>query len=332
MLRGYKKYVAESRSVVYISAILAFVIRWVYLGISNNRELDSYTESFLWKYISPLFSNVYISSITAFVVSIGLALYMMWLNDKYAIIRVRTSLPFAFFVFFTACFPSLFEMNPFYISVFFVLLSIDILYGSYQKENVAEQSFRIAFLLALGSLFSFNLLFYVPVFWIGSAIVRSFKFKVILSSLLGLVMVYWIVGFIVYFMELSNPLTFYIDKWRNYSLPSFSYQLLSKWGFLGINALIATSVIIYYYANSYKDKIQIRTYVSFLIVLFYFSLLLSVVLLPCTDVSFMVMLVTLSFIFAHYFALIEQKGNIYFFITVILFYLMMYLYEFSNLV
>jgi len=329
MLKGYKKYIAENRSIIYTSTLIAFIIRLLYFYKIDERTSSEYTDSLLWEYISPFLTNVYLSYIGAFLASMGLAFYVLWLCDKYALIRVRTALPYAFFVFFTACFPFFAELNPTYLSLFFVLVSFNILYGSYQKENVSDQSFRISFLLTVGSLIDITLLLYIPLFWLGLAIVRSFRFKAVLASLLGVGMVLWILVFIMYLLGITDSLLVRFEDWKEYSPPVMSYDYLDKWIFYAINTLLGASIIFSYYTNSYKDKIQVRTYISFVNVLFFFSLILSVVFFHTMGVSFLIMLLTLSIIAAHYFALIEYKGGVYFLIAVILVYLMFFFYQLS---
>jgi len=327
MIREYRKYIAENRNIVYISTLFALVLRWISFSFFEEHSPESYDGSFLWKFISPFFDNTYVSHLTAFLFSVGLSLYMLHLNDKYAIIRVRTSLSYAFLIFLLSCFPSLAVMSPVYFSLLFVLIAVGILYSSYRKEKVAESAFRISFLLALGSLFTIDLLLYIPLFWIGYAVMRSFNYKAILASLLGVCMVYWIVGFcILYFSGLDNPLLLWIDKWKNYEFPALSKQIIGFWAVFIINALVVVFIIVYGYAYSYKDKVQIRAYISFINLLFIFSLLISVILLLQPDMSIAIVLVASSFIYSHYFALADQKGNVYFFIAVILFFLMSFFY------
>lgn len=327
MIRQYKKHIAENRNLIYFSTLIALLLRWVSFGFVEETAVKVYDDSFLWAFISPLFSNVYVSAISAFLFSIVLSLYILRLNDKYALIRIRTALPYVFLIFLTSCMPSLLYMSPYYLVLLFVLFLVDVLYSSYRKEKVADVAFRIGFLLALGSMFSFDFLLYIPLFWLGFVIVRSFNYKAIFAFLLGMLMVYWIAAFgYIYIHGFENPLGEWLNKWSNYSFPSINDRTIAYWVILVINTLIIAFIIIHYYVYSYKDKVQTRAYISFVNFLFVYSLLLSIVLLLNPGVSILMLLMASSFIYSHYFALIDQKGSVYFFICVILFFLMQYLY------
>lgn len=330
MIRQYKKYVAENRNIVYFSTFIALILRWVSFSVSDNCFIQYYEDGFLWNYIAPLFANEYVSVISAFLFSVLISFYMLHLNDKYTLIRVRTALPYAFSMFLLACFPSFLGISSLYFALFFVLLSIDILYSAYRKDRVADSAFRLSFLLALGSLFTFDLLIYVPLFWIGFAIMRSFSYKAILASLLGVFLIYWITAFcFVYFTEGNNPLVGWLDRWMNWKLVSFSDLLIGYWLIFAVNAAFIIFIIVYNYVYSYKDKVQIRAYISFVNFVFVYSLIIAGFLLLKPSIAVSVLLVSSSFIYSHYFALITQKGNIYFLIVVILAFLMSYLYGFN---
>lgn len=322
----YKRYIAENRNIVYISTVIAFLQRIGFLFLKDDYALPDYSDSFMWGIIAPVFSNLYVSFFTAFLFCLGIGFYVGHLDEKYGIIRRRTSLPYAFIVFILSCFPYLTFFSPLYIGLLFVLLAVDILYSAYQKTDVGGYSFRIGFILAVGSLFTPNLLFYVVVFWMGFSMMRCFNIKVILTSLVAVLMVAWLAGFAVYMFNLPNPILMWIARWSNLSVASFSDVNIIYWGITFVAALIVIFVVFYNYANSFKDKIQVRAYISFMNTLFVFSLLLFIAVSLRPDISAMITLMITAFVYSHFFALTDKKGVIYCFIGVMLFCLTAYLY------
>lgn len=326
MLKDIHKYISEGRSIIYISTLVAFLLR-----LGSFFQIDSYSpdilnDGFLWLIISPYFSNTYISHISAFLCSIGISLFFSYIIEKYAIIRIRTSLPYSFSVFLLACFPPLAIMSPVYIGVFCVLQSVNILYSAYQQEQVAAQAFRIGFTLAIGSLFTPNILFYIIIFFFGFFIVRSFNYKVILATLLGSFMVYWLLVFsLLYWNGLSNPLTEWFNGWVNFQLPDFTKEHIGTWIYFVLNILIVITIIFYNYINSFKDKVQVRAYLSFYNVLLLSSAVIVALLLLSMGINFGVLLIMSSFIYSHYFALSHNPKSIYLFFGLTCYYFAWYL-------
>lgn len=318
---------------MYIFTLVAVVLR---CGVLFSLDSDSddvvnqtYDYSLGWKVVGSFFSNIYFSAVCGFLCSLGIAVLGLFLNNKFNIIRRRTYLPYVFIIFLSACFPQLTFLSPLYLCFPFVLVAISILYESYQSTEVAYNSFRIGFMLAVGSLFCPDVLFYVPIFWIGFSYMRSFNIKVIFASLLGWVMVYWplICVILLWKPELSEPIIAWYNGWISIHFLKNILQSvdISSLIIYALGSVIIICIMTYNYINSFKDKIQTRAYLSFLNLL----LVCSIIFSPILSISLMILLILSGFIYAHYFALTENKFGFYFFIMILLFYLTIYSY-YSN--
>lgn len=332
ILKQYKKYIAEGKNIMYVSTVVAIILRCGALFSFDGGEINqqSYDYSLGWLLLAPFFSNIYISAVCGFLFSLVIAALCLSLNNKFNIIRRRTYLPYAFIIFLPACFPQLVFLSPLYLCFPFVLAAIGILYESYQSSDVAYNSFRISFMLAIASLFCPDIVFYIPLFWIGFFYMRSFNLKVIFASLLGLVMIYWPLACLIFFWktELIQPIVYWYNSWENvHFIEGIQSSIkISEFIIYTSASVVVICIMIYNYINSFKDKIQTRAYLSFFNLLLVFSIVFSPILLLSMGISFMILLVLSGFIYSHYFALTEQKFGFYFFVGILLFYLTIYLY------
>ena len=63
-------------------------------------------------------------------------------------------------------------MHPVYFATLFLILTIDRIFNSYEKEIIHSNAFEAAIFLAIGSLFYLNLIFFFPFLWIGFIIIK----------------------------------------------------------------------------------------------------------------------------------------------------------------
>jgi len=113
-----------------------------------------------------------VSTITAMVFIILLAFLVLKLNQQYAFIRVRTFLPSYLFVLITSGLHELHVMHPVYPAALFLILAIDRIFNTYDKEQIHSNAFDSGIFLAIGSLFYLNLIFFFPILWIGFIILK----------------------------------------------------------------------------------------------------------------------------------------------------------------
>jgi hypothetical protein len=127
----------------------------------------------LYQPIQMLLGNSpFVSTITALVFIILLAFLVLKLNQQYAFIRVRTFLPSYLFVIITSGLHELHAMHPVYPAALFLILAIDRIFNTYDKEQIHSNAFDSGIFLAIGSLFYLNLIFFFPILWIGFIILK----------------------------------------------------------------------------------------------------------------------------------------------------------------
>ncbi len=281
--------------------ILFGVICW---GISYqfSPEVDSTTflqaqDSWLAKTLQGLIAPHSFLSYSLgliFTLFIGLSLFMM--NESFSFIRVRTILPYFFFVLLIGFHQGSHEFSLGQVACLFLVASLAQLFSAYQVQNSVFQSFNIGLFLSLGSLCTAELLFFLPLFWIGLISFSSFSFRSFLASIIGIITPYLIILGIAFLFSKTTPLIhsflgqFHFDI--NFSIGIIFALFI---GILLISAIIAT-------VESLSDKIKTRRLLV-MAFLFFFILMLSFSFIPNELDTFYIFCVAfLSLIYTHYFS------------------------------
>jgi len=116
--------------------------------------------------------NPFASNIVALLFIILLAFLILKLNIQYSFIKVKTFLPSSLFVIITCGLRELHAMHPVYPAALFLILTVDRIFNSYDKEVIHSNAFDAGIFLAIGSLFYMNLVFFFPFLWIGLIILK----------------------------------------------------------------------------------------------------------------------------------------------------------------
>lgn len=145
----------------------------------------------------------------AFLFLLLLSFLILKLNIQYSFIRIRSFLPPFIFVVITSGIPDLHSMHPVYPSALFLILVIDRIFDSFDKETIHANAFDTGILLAIGSLFYLNLIFFFPFIWIGFIVVKQkVNWRDFVLSTIGF-LIPWVAG-LVYYQATSS-----IDEFIN---------------------------------------------------------------------------------------------------------------------
>lgn len=114
-----------------------------------------------------------LSSLVALFFVILLVFLILKLNIQYAFIKGRSFLPSSLFVIITSGMHELHAMHPVYPAALFLILTVDRIFNSYDREVIHSNAFESGIFLSIGSLFYLNLIFFFPILWIGLIIINS---------------------------------------------------------------------------------------------------------------------------------------------------------------
>lgn len=332
--RFYKNHIAEGKGILIFSIVLALLMRIIFAITSDTSFVDT-EGGYLWQLLSEFSSNLLYSFIGSSVIVGAMALSVAHINTDFVLIRRRTLLPPALIILLFSCHPSFLWISPAYMGVLFILLIISVLFSAYNDSVKAVSSFKISFILSLGSLFAPLLVFFIPLSWLALIIMRCFNFKSLLASLFG--------AFVIYFPVFSFYLfTDNLDEFFAPFIIGINIENLILFPFLDLNTIsfifiaftffLLSIIITDNYINRHKDKIRIRAYLSLLTFLILLSLSFFLFLNIMPKVSLYISIGIGSLLVSHFFALIETKGSMVLFYVCFLFYILFSIFSFLTIV
>lgn len=251
----------------------------------------------------------WVNQIVSFILHLVIGYFLITLNNAFGIIRVRASIQTAVYLLLVASCPAIHFLYPGDAAAVALLLSIFFLFASYQHPHATQSLFESFILLGVGSLAFPQLIYFVPVLWMGAFTFQSLTFKSFLASILGLCLPYWL--FFGYTFYTNQMEMFYkpFQEMINFHTPQFS--VLRPWEIATVFYCLVLYIVsaVYVFMNSYRDKIRTRMYLRFLI-LISFCLFVFIFLQPahCMDLLSL-LFVCVSILIGHMFALSDTKAS-----------------------
>jgi len=258
-------------------------------------------------------------------IQIGIALLLVHLAQKYAIIRQRTLLPAFFYLLLVGTNSSFFYDLRGSVSAFLVLLCLLLLFDTYQNSLSQPKALNIALVLTLGSFYWTPLLLFFPLFWYGMYRVKSLNFKTFFASVLGFAVVcLFLFAWSIYrddcgifMLKLLNLCALWDFRFP----PSVGINELVADVFLGVLFIISVITI---FMSRVAEKAQARTFLGYLSILTIVVFILSLGQ-PQWEIEWMLILyVPLSLLLAHYFTLSQRLSAFWLFLLTVLYFLSMY--------
>lgn len=227
IVRNFKHYIVEARFTSAIAVMVALGMRAGYFYVLGMPARTYRDNGFVWKYMSGLFENPLAGFIFSSLCALAAAWILSLLNNRFSLIRNRTSLPFSVPLILFSAHPYFLQPTADYLSVIFVLCAFFPLLSSYQQHEAQVFSFKSSILIGIAGLFQVYALFLLPLFWKGQVSMRGLHFKSVLSSLLGVLLVYWCAFSVFFFGD---------------DLPGFVQPLLSFARISFVDVFVLTTV------------------------------------------------------------------------------------------
>ncbi len=291
--------------IIFIVFYSFFSVFSVYIGRANQQNLPiPFLLPFLANYKNLLFdwdnSDIILSVFTALGFLFA-GFYLTRTTIKYIILQNRVQFP-AIFIISVSSFAFYQELfSEILISVIFVLFIIHRIFGIISGKNMSLRYLDVGILLAIGSLFYFNIIFLLPFLWISQFILRQFNWRELLYTLIGLALpfLYILTGYFILdksIKEMVNMLFQWmtLDKVVNYTWP-----LLASLGFYLLVMIIANLFALRRYATA---KVQLRKYYQLLFYLF-INVVLMFILIPSVGIEIFILLsVPVAVLLSSYFS------------------------------
>lgn len=309
--------------VIFISILCWMGTSFLLPGLSANESDYSF-----WNRVVSWGIPGWSSRAVSFVLYALIGYFLIELNNTFAIIRMRASVQTSlYFLLVTAC-PAMHLLYAGDVAAVAFVLSLYFLFKSYQQSQPSGNVFHSFVFLGAGSLLFPQMLYFIPVWLIGSYNFKSLTPRSFCAALLGLSVPYWfLLGHAIFHKEMDlfyepfNELATFkpIDL-----LNGFEPWELVTLAYLFVLFIIST---IHCIAAGYEDKIQTRGYLHFLIFLS-FCIFLFIVVQPAYSMNLMSLLfITASILIAHLFVLTGNKLSNWFFICAMISLILLFVFN-----
>lgn len=269
----------------------------------------------LWNTASSQWIPQWAGRLSSFVLYAVIGYFLIEMNNTFAIIRMRASVQTSlYFLFITAC-PGMHMLYAGDVAAVAFLLSLYFLFRSYQQYRSSANLFHSFVFIGAGSLLFPQLLLFIPIWLIGSYNFKSLNPRSFCAAIIGLSLPYWfLLGHAIFHNEMDlfyQPFTELVTFQSIDFLNSFNLWEKVTLAYMFILFLVS---MVHCFVTGYKDKIQTRAYLNFLMLL-NFCVFLFIVLQPahCMDLMSLLFIGT-SILTAHLFVLTNNKLSNLFFI------------------
>ncbi len=294
------------------------------LFLSSGIEHHDYQTSFVWQAIYPLFSNRWISLFASTLSIFIIAFIFSDLNTRFTLTRFRTSLPFALVLFLLSIHPLFLGMSPNYISTIFILLAFYPLIESYQHHAPRSFAFKSGILIALAASFQIFALAFLPLWWYGERSMHGFRVKSFIALMLGVLLVLWnIVGLFFLFDNIQSFVNPFL-QFAQFNLIPPQYTII-QWSVLALLSLLTVILTVLDIQVFTRERVITQKTLSFIILIAIASIVLHYFYWQVTFFFIYQIIITLSFIVAHYFSHVNKKGEVYLFVFVFISLIMFYI-------
>jgi hypothetical protein len=153
------------------------------------------------------------------------------------------------------------------IASIFILLAMDRLFGSIDKQSPSLRFFDAGIILAFGSLFYFNIVFFLPFLWITQFTLRQFNWREFFYTLIGLIVPFLFIysGYFLYDRSILINLNGIIQWIMLEKITVYSWPFLASISFYLFFIIIAS----FFAFNKYFSiKIQSRKLYQLILSLF----------------------------------------------------------------
>ncbi len=253
--------VKSTSASVYILLPIAGAAIWWRSFITADTYMFAFDNAptLLYSYLENLIpQGTLFSRITAFVLLLLQGFYLLRFNSSFIFLKQRTLLPAILFIISVSCIVPLQRMHPLLIGNFFLLFALHSILLSYKAERLSYKIFESSFLLALGSMFYFYLVFFIPIIWIGLLMLRPGIWREWVFSVLGFLVPWGIFLAIDYATTLS--ITNVTENIRQGFLPGniYSHWTVEILIFLSFKFLLSLIAILYVTGNIKRKKVLVR--------------------------------------------------------------------------
>ena len=311
--RSFRTYFVESRFLSIIMSVVVVGMRFLLYLQKGLPETSGYKTNFVWGHIEPfLEANPFVSFVGSTGVVLLIAVLISELNIRYGIIRLRTSMPFFIPLLLLSVHPSFLRLTPDLVALVFVLWALFPLFSTYQHQRSHKYAFQFGALLAIGSVFQIYTLLFLPIWLFALKALDQITVRSVLSSLFGVLIVYWIVFSMFVFADniggFASPFAYLIKVYDFSYVPAFT---VPQWGFIVTFVLL---VVIYLVLDS-QQIVRERSFTKKVLMInlsvVIFTIFMQIIYFSHTLFFLYTGLAFMSMALSHYYTNVERRPQVY---------------------
>jgi hypothetical protein len=198
-------------------------------------------------------------------------------------------------------------MHPVYLAALFLILSVNRIFNTYDKESIHSNAFDSGVFLSIGSLFYFNLVFYFPLLWISFIILRpNVNWREYVLTSLGFVLP-WLAALAYYLVtggtdDLIQTIKANFTSHRTFLLENLPVQIYV--GFLGFLTLLASMFLLTQFDGK---KISSRRYFKAFFWIFLISVILVIANPAVSEEIIIILAIPLTYLISNYLIFMKRQ-------------------------
>ena len=234
---------------------------------------------------------------------------MVTLNNSYALLRIYSRMVSCAFIILACMANFLFDSVDGAIVQTTFIGSYLTLFHCYQDKQCVGWIYCSLLLIGIGSLFTPQLLFFVPFIWLLTALqFNALSWRSWAASLLGLLTPYWFVGGWLVMRNDMTPLASHLHRLTDFgTIADISSLPTTHLLVLAVTTILLATGVIHYLRNNYQDKIRTRQYYGFLIIMALQSFVLLALQPQYYNWLIRLLIINTAPIIAHFIALTKTK-------------------------
>lgn len=255
-----------------------------------------------WHFINIHTADLHIvREIIALILLIINALWLTRINTKFILIKARTYLPALFFGFICSGMVFLQDLNPALFAISFLIPAVERMFESYKEEELSYKYFEAALLISIGSMFYSRAALFMIIVWTALSILRSPNWREWALTIVGFLLPYIFLVFILYFTEKNIP-DYFSKITMNFSITRGMEYLNLYYVIFFLFLLFLIGISSLQMIRSYQGlKIYARAYYKVLFWIFIFTLIFISVFYNQSAELIYFLAVPVSYILTFYF-------------------------------
>ena len=315
------RFIKSNQAYHFITIPLVVLILWgrTYLRPESFPFFTGENQMLLYRPFAHLTHlSVLGSNLLTIFLALALAFMILRLNTSYAFIRIRTFLPSNIFVLIISGLTTIHSLHPVYFGAFFLLMAIHRIFGAYENKKTNSNAFDAGFLIGLGSLFYFNLIFYLPIVWIGFILIRKNpEWRNLILPVCG-VCIPWLYAFSYYFFTDSLPVMGQTIRQNFLSPNNFLQGKLDFQIYLALLIFLTLLGSFFLISQLDEKKVSSRKYFQIFFLIFVISLTILLFVPSVSQEILIIMAIPLTFLFSNYLIFMRMQfwGNLFVYLLV----------------